>query len=54
MNFFEPEQTKRAFTVVFDPKKDGMPRICVDFRKINAVTTPDLYLLQRLDECMDT
>ena len=34
-------------------KKDGSVRLCVDFRRINAVSVPDPYLMPRVDEIID-
>jgi hypothetical protein len=36
------------------PKKNGKLRICVDFRKFNAATKKDLYLLPFTDEVINT
>jgi transposase InsO family protein len=34
-------------------KKDGSPRFCVDYRKLNDVTKKDAYPLKRIDETME-
>ena len=35
-------------------KKDGTVRICVDFRRLNAITKPDPYLMPRVDSIIDS
>ena len=36
------------------PKKDGSLRLCVDFRRLNALTKKDVYPLPRVEDILDT
>lgn len=38
---------------LLDPKSDGSPRFCTNFRKVNAVTVLDAYPLPLIDDCID-
>lgn len=39
---------------MLEVKPDGSPRFITDYRKVNAVTATDLYLLPRMEDCVDT
>jgi hypothetical protein len=40
--------------IVIVPKKNGKLKICIDFRKLNAATTKDPYLLPFTYEVLNT
>ena len=42
-----------AFPVTLAPKKDGSQRLCIDFRKLNAITIDDKMPLPRIQEVLD-
>lgn len=35
------------------PKSDSTQRFCMDYRKVNAVTKPDSFPLQLMEDCID-
>lgn len=35
------------------PKTDGTPRFCTNFRKVNAATKPDSFILPRVEDSID-
>ena len=42
-----------ASPVTIVPKSDGTPRFCIDYRKLNTVTTPDCYHLPHIADVCD-
>ena len=49
----EPSHSPWSSPMIPVKKKDGSVRICIDFRHLNAVTTPDPYLMPRIDDIID-
>lgn len=46
----EQANTEWDSSLLFAPKKDGLLRLCVDYRKLSAVTVMDSYNLQGMDK----
>ena len=49
----EESNSEWSSPIVVVRKKDGSNRICVDYRKLNAVTKLDAYPMPRIDEMLD-
>lgn len=49
-----PAQSYWTSSIFIAPKKDGTPRFCVDYRKLNKVNIPDSYQILRIDDCVDS
>ena len=46
-------QSNYASPIVILPKKSGEIRVCIDYRKLNAKVTPDVFPLPRIDEALE-
>ena len=50
----QPSNSPFSSPISIAIKKDGTPRICLDFRKINAVTKKDAKCIPSVDELIDS
>ena len=48
-----PSKSPYCSPIVTVPKKDGTNRMCIDFRKLNEITTEDAYPLPRIGQTID-
>ena len=49
----EPSSSPWASNVVLITKRDGTPRFCIDYRKLNDCTIKDAYPLPRVDDLIE-
>ena len=48
-----PSKSTYSISIVMVPKKDGTNRMCIDYRKLNEITTKDAYPLPRIGQTID-
>ena len=48
-----PSKSPYSSTIVMVPKKDGTNWMCIDYRKLNEITTKDAYPLPRIGQTID-
>ena len=53
LDIVEPSASPWASNVVLVRKKNGQLRMCIDYRKVNAVTYKDAYPIPKIDACLD-
>ena len=53
MGIVVPSTSPWASPIVPVPKRDGTVRVCVDYRKLNEVTTADPYYMTTLEEILE-
>ena len=50
--WIRPSMSEWATVALVVPKKDGKPRVCIDYRDLNAISEMDAYPLPKIDELL--
>ena len=50
--FIRPSVSPWGAPMLLVKKKDGSPRLCIDYRKLNKLTIKNKYPLPRIDDLM--
>ncbi len=53
LDIVEPSASPWASNVVIVRKKCGKLRLCIDYRRVNALTYKDAYPIPKIDACLD-
>nr|VZI10038.1 unnamed protein product [Spirometra erinaceieuropaei] len=53
-SIIQPSSSPWASPIALVPKKDGSLRLCIDYRRLNAVTVRDSFPMPRLDDTLDS
>ncbi len=51
--FIRPSESSAGYPVVFQKKKDGSIRVCIDYKKLNAVTIRNSYPLPPINDIIE-
>ena len=53
LGIIEQSESSCASPIVLVPKPDGSMRHCTEYRKVNALTIPDQFILPRVEHLTD-